>query len=158
MQESTNAQTTTVLSGTVRTSATISRLWGVQQVEEPPEVTDSAASIIAWHKYLRYEFPSLLNSACFHSVDSAYDSVERIFAAEVGRIEGVEELYVRKDRDYYRIWTVLNEPDVVIEDKIYEAQLRFMDQLDLPCDFAVIFRMGKDPAAVRPFGAHRICA
>lgn len=84
------------------------------------------------------------------------DSVERIFAAEVFQIEGIEGLYVRKDPDYYRIWTILNEPDVTIEDRIYEVQIRFMEQLDIPCDFTVIFRQGRDAASLRPSGALRI--
>lgn len=148
-----NAQAIAVLSGMARTSATVSRSWVLHQPEKHPEVTDSAASLIGWHKYLRFEFPSLVHSCSFDTVDSAYNSFERTFAAEVRKIQGVEEVYIRKDRDYFRFWTVLNEADVAIEDQIYDAQLRFMDQLDLPCDFTVIFRQGKDPSSVRPAGA-----
>jgi len=148
-----NAQAITVLSGMVRTSATVSRSWVLPQPDMHPEVTDSAASIIGWHRYLSFEFPSLVTSGSFDSVDSAYNSFERTFAAEVRKIQGVEQVYIRKDRDYYRVWTVLNEPDVAIEDQIYDAQLRFMAQLGLPCDFTVIFRQGKDPSSVRPAGA-----
>jgi hypothetical protein len=148
-----NAQAITIISGMVRTSATVFRTWVLRQTQKHPEVTDSAASIIPWDRYLRFEFPSLVSSGSFDSADSAYNSFERTFAAEVRKIQGVEEVYIRKDRDYFRVWTVLNEADVAIEDQIYDAQLRFMDQLDLPCDFTVIFRQGKDPSSVRPAGA-----
>lgn len=148
-----NAQAITVLSVVVRTSATVSRTWVLRQPEKRPEVTDSAVSIIGWQRYLRLEFPSLVPSGFFDSADTAYNPFERTFAAEVRKIQGVEEVYIRKDRDYFRVWTVLNEANVAIEDQIYDAQLRFMDQLDLPCDFTIIFRQGKDPLSVRPAGA-----
>lgn len=150
-----NARTTAVVTAMVRAYTTASSLWAFRR---PPshEITDSAAGTISWECYLKFEFPSFVLSAGYVRVDSAFNSVERLFAAEVGRIDGVEELYIRKDRDFYRMWTVLNEADVTIEDKVYDAQLRLMDQLDLPCDFSVIFRGGKDPASVRPGGAHRL--
>lgn len=151
-----NAQAIAVMSGLAWTSATVSRAWVVRQHEENPEITDSAPSFTGWHIYLRFEFPTLVDSCSFDIIDSAYNSFERTFAAEVRKIQGVEEVYIRKDRDYFRIWTVLNEADVAIEDQIYDAQVRFMDQLDLPCDFTVIFRQGKDPSSVRPAGASPI--
>ena len=148
-----NAQAITVLSVVVRTSATVSRTWVLRQPEKRPEVTDSAASIIGWQRYLRLEFPSLVPSGFFDSADTAYNSFEQTFASQVRRIQGIEQVFIRKDRDYYRIWTVMNEPDVAIEDQVYDAQLHFMAQLDLPCDFTIIFRQGRDSASIQPAGA-----
>ncbi|HXZ45062.1 MAG TPA: hypothetical protein VEH53_09545 [archaeon] len=129
--------------------ATVSRSWNLQHPGEQH-------SIPGWDRYLKLEFPSTIASNLSDSADSDLDSFERIFGAEVRKVQGIEEVYIRKDRDYYRIWTVLNEADVEIEDQIYDAQLRFIDQLDLPCDFAVIFRQGKDPSTIRPAGAYPI--
>jgi len=153
MHVSGNAEAITVASGGASTGATVSRSWLMRQLEQHPEQSDSAASIVAWHRYLSIEFPSLVSSGSFDSVDSAYNSLERTFASQVRGIQGVEQVYIRKDRDYYRIWTIINEPDVAIEDQVYDAQLHFMAQLSLPCDFTIIFRQGRDSASVRPAGA-----
>jgi hypothetical protein len=87
---------------------------------------------------------------------TAHDSLLQALAGEVGKIEGVESLYVRKDRGCLRIWTVLDDTNVLVEDKVYDAQLRLMDRLDIPCDCSIIFRQGKDPTAVQPAGALRL--
>ena len=88
--------------------------------------------------------------------DAAHDSLLRAFAGEVSKIQGVEGLYIRKDRGCLQIWTVLDDTNVSVEDKVYDAQLRLMDRLDMPCDCSIIFRQGKDPAAVQPAGAFRL--
>ena len=151
-----NVEAITVLSGVAWMGSTVSRSWVVRQSEQPPEESDSGACIIGWQRYLVFEFPSPVSSGSFDSVDSAYNSIERSFALQVRGILGVELVYIRKDRDYYRIWTIMNEPDVAIEDRVYDAQMHFMAQLDLPCDFTIIFRQGRDSESVRPAGAAQI--
>lgn len=106
--------------------------------------------------YDRFEIDSVTATAGHAPADAAHDSLLRAFAGEVGKIQGVEGLYVRKDLGCLQIWTVLDDVDVSVEDKVYDAQLRLMDRLDVPCDCSIIFRQGKDPAAVQPAGAFRL--
>ncbi|MBI4573124.1 MAG: hypothetical protein HY713_07530 [candidate division NC10 bacterium] len=47
--------------------------------------------------------------------------------------------------------------DLALEDQIYAAQLTLMDQFpEIPFDFAVIFRQGRDPDSIRPSRARRV--
>jgi hypothetical protein len=69
----------------------------------------------------------------------------------------VERVYYSPDKDFLRVWTIIPEPDLAIEEPIYDAQLRFMDKFpEYACDFSVIYRLGKPVEDVSPQGFSRI--
>ncbi len=89
--------------------------------------------------------------------DTILHSVGARLAESLSQIPGIERILVRRDDDFFRVWTVIADMDLRIEDEIYAAQLAFMDQFrDIPLDFSVIFRQGKDPETLLPAGAHEI--
>ncbi len=151
-----NAGASEVLVGIGFTITTVARVWPLSEPGLCEDVTDVANVIMVLERYLSWEFPSLVSSNPNDRIDSVIDSIERIFVVDVGKIEGVEQIFVRKDQDYFRIWTVINEPDVEIEDKIYEVQLTFIDRFKIPCDFSVIFRQGRSLDSINLPSARRI--
>lgn len=89
--------------------------------------------------------------------DGVSRSVESLFAKQLSGIRGVERIFVRKDNDFFRVWVVIPTKDLALEDQIYAAQLSFMDRFrDIPFDFTVIFREGKDAASIQPSGARLV--
>lgn len=89
--------------------------------------------------------------------DSVSRSVESLFAKQLSGIRGVERIFVRKDDDFFRVWVVIPMMDLALEDQIYAAQLSFMNRFrDIPFDFTVIFREGKDIASIQPSGARLV--
>lgn len=89
--------------------------------------------------------------------DTVFHSIEALFASRLSAVRGVERIFIRKDNDFFRVWVVIADVDLALEDQIYAAQLAFMDQFpDIPFDFAVIFRQGKDPDSIQPSGARRV--
>lgn len=88
-----------------------------------------------------------------------WHSVGAHLAGSLSQIPGIERIFVRKDDDFFRVWTVIADMDLRIEDQIYTAQLAFMDRFrDIPLDFSVIFRQGKSPETLLPAGAHEVYA
>lgn len=88
---------------------------------------------------------------------SVINSIDRLFAESFSTIGGIERVFVRKDRDFLRIWVVIRDIDLDLEDQIYAAQLGLMDRFpDIPFDFAVIFRQGKDPHSIQPSGSRLV--
>lgn len=85
------------------------------------------------------------------------DSIAKRAEEKFSAIPGVEQVYARRDSDFYRVWTVVPEMNRDLEDQICAAELAFMDRFpDIRFDFTVIFRQGKDPASIRPSGAFLI--
>lgn len=84
-------------------------------------------------------------------------SIEAVFAAKFSAIGGIEQVFIRRDNDFSRMWVVIADFDLALEDQIYAAQLTLMDQFpEIPFDFAVIFRQGRDPDSIRPSRARRV--
>lgn len=89
--------------------------------------------------------------------DTLADSIASRLQEKFSAIGGVERIYARRDRDFYSVWMVIPDMDRDLEDQIYAAELAFMDRFpDIPFDFTVIFRQGKDPASIHPYGAFPI--
>ncbi len=89
--------------------------------------------------------------------DSISDSIGSRFKDQIASIHAIERIFIRKDGDFFRIWLVIPAMDLAIEDRIYAAQLSFMDRFpDIRFDFTIIFREGKDPALIRPQGARLV--
>lgn len=86
--------------------------------------------------------------------DSVSAAIEREFMKMMEQILNVERVFIRKDEDFMRVWTVIPDVDIEVEDQIYEAQMTFMDKFsDIPCDFSVIFRQDLDLTALKPVDA-----
>jgi hypothetical protein len=89
--------------------------------------------------------------------DTKTHSIEMLLASRLSAIDGIERILIRKDHDFYRIWVVIPGIDLALEDEIYAAQFVLMAQFpEIPFDFAVIFRQGKDPASINPSGARLV--
>ncbi len=72
-------------------------------------------------------------------------------------IAGVDDIYVRRDSDFCRVWTVIPDMNRDLEDQIYAAELEIMDRFpNTRFDFTVIFSQGKDLASIQPSGAFLI--
>lgn len=89
--------------------------------------------------------------------DTVFHSIEAVFVNSLSTIRGIERILIRKDNDFFRVWVVIGDMDLEIEDQVYAAQLAFMDQFpDIPFDFTMIFRQGKDPASIQPSQARLV--
>lgn len=89
--------------------------------------------------------------------DSVIHSIERLLAEKLLKIRGIERILIRKDTDFFRAWVVIPDVDLVLEDQIYAAVLGFMDKFpDIPFDFAVLFRRGKEPSSIQPARAFQV--
>jgi hypothetical protein len=89
--------------------------------------------------------------------DTILHTIEGLLAEKLSTIQGIERILIRKDTDFFRAWVVIPDIDLAIEDQIYAAVLNFMDKFpDMPFDFAVLFRQGKDPNSIQPARAFQV--
>ena len=71
--------------------------------------------------------------------------------------ESIKGVYWAHEESTVRIWTVIDEPNDVLEEQIYKAQLRFMDShVHLYWDFSVIYRFGKSMQTIIPTDAIKV--
>lgn len=107
-------------------------------------------SEVAWF----WQDPVNIASEPGQPTDTTSAAIEREFVQLVRQIPEVERIFIRKDEDFMRIWTVIHDVNIDAEDSIYEAQMRFMDEFrGFPCDFSVIFRQELDLTTLKPVGA-----
>lgn len=86
---------------------------------------------------------------------SIRDSVERCFAKPLAAIDGVEAVFLRKNREFLGIWVVTNRPDPVIEDAIYTRYFQVMDGIpDYETDLCVLYRMDRALELITPHGSY----
>jgi hypothetical protein len=86
-------------------------------------------------------------------------SLKQLFVDKIRHLPDVEAIYWRESGSRVRVWTIMDEPDLDVENSIYKAELEVMDLLgDLQFDFSVIFRRGKDRKHMSPERATRIFA
>jgi len=124
----------------------------------PDEITPSRELNAIWSPlgYLRAEFPSQW-SYLPHVSSTITNSLAKFFLSFLPVDPRIERVYWAYEVSVLRIWTIVDNPDDVVEEPIYEAQLRFMDKFpDLECDFSVIYRLGKPVEDIRPEGAHLV--
>ena len=63
----------------------------------------------------------------------------------------IQAVFWAYEEDTLRIWTIITEPDLSLENKITESQLKYMDQYpNLEYDFSVIYSFGKDMKDLNP--------
>ena len=85
------------------------------------------------------------------------DSLAKFFVSFLPPDSKIEQIYWAFEGSVLRIWTIIDNPDDVVEEPIYEAQLRFMDKFpDVDCDFTVIYRLGKPLEEISPELANRV--
>jgi len=91
------------------------------------------------------------------AVDTDLYSLMRLFVSRVSGVPEIERIFWKVKDNRVRVWIVIDEPDLSAENRIYDAELDFMDMFpELLFDFAVIFRQGKNPAGIFPEGATRV--
>lgn len=93
----------------------------------------------------------------FRDSDTQLHSLVRRFVGGVAHLPEVERVFWKVEGDRVRVWTIINQPNVYVENQIYDTQLEFMDMFpELSCDFAVIFRQGKALDQISPEGAKQV--
>ena len=69
------------------------------------------------------------------------DSLESFIVKNISRIPEVEYILLLSTDNYYEIWTVINELDREVRDRIYDIEYNILEQFpDLYFDFHVVCR------------------
>jgi len=93
------------------------------------------------------------------SIDTISDSLKQLFVSRISHLVEVERVFWRAEENRVRVWTIMDEPCLEIENQIYDAQLQFMDLFpEILFDFSVIFRQGKGREQISPSGATEVFA
>jgi hypothetical protein len=88
--------------------------------------------------------------------DTVTHSLRGLFVDRISTLPRVELVFWKRAAGRIRVWTILDEPHLETENRIYDVQLEMMDLLpDVRFDFSVIFRQGKDVRQFSPEGAIR---
>lgn len=73
------------------------------------------------------------------------------FARIVKKEAAVEAVYWRNDGDLLRAWSVLDDYNRQVEDRVYQAEAETLDQYpDVRLSFRVLYRHGRKLTDVRP--------
>lgn len=128
--------------------ANVSWVWADSTRQTPQEV------------YLLESDYEVALAGAFHlSVDTISDSLKQLFVSRISHLVEVELVFWRAEENRVRVWTVMDEPRLEVENQIYDAQLQFMDLFpEILFDFAVIFRQGKSREQILPSGATKVFA
>jgi hypothetical protein len=108
----------------------------------------------AWWKPTR----SVTSNGChFRWSDTLAESLATRLREKFCTISGIEKIFVKRDRDFYRVWTVIPDMDIDLEDRICDAQLAIIDLFpETKFDFSVVFRRERDCGWFAPYGAVQI--
>lgn len=96
-------------------------------------------------------FSNTTDEVILHSFKN---SVESFLSETISRIAGIKEIMVRSDSDFLKVWVMIDEPSIEIEDQIYAEymkQLRVMP--GFPVDLSVMYGMGRTSSQIAPQGA-----
>lgn len=106
--------------------------------------------------YLRVEFPS--EFWYFPNVATTVThSLEQFFVGILPKDDRIEHVYWAAEDDILKIWTVIPEPDFLLEAPLYEAQMAFIEKFpEYQCDFSVIYRFGKSLNDIAPQGGRLV--
>jgi hypothetical protein len=121
----------------------------------PAQWTISGGAVFSQEVYFELLYGLLAESqAVGLKADTLSHSVSALFVAQIKGLPDVERVFWRRESTRIRVWTVIDQPDVVVEDQIYKAQSDLMDLLpEYSFDFSVIFRQGKPHDQISPRGA-----
>jgi hypothetical protein len=97
------------------------------------------------------------NEGCFLWSDTLAESLAARLREKFSSISGIEKIFVRRDKDFYRVWTVIPDMDIDLEDRIYDTQLAIIDLFpETKFDFSVVFRRERGRDWFSPYGAAQI--
>jgi len=129
-------------------------------------------SSLAWFDSVRYRnaesapyyvfigrLPSSVYSQweALREADTQFHSLVHRFVDRVSHLIEIELIFWKLEHDRICVWTIIDQPNLQVENQIYDSQLAFMDMFpELSCDFAVIFRQGKASQQVCPEGAKQV--
>jgi len=99
--------------------------------------------------YLNDEFPSLWP----YVSSTISNSLARFFVSFLPQDQRIMDVLWAFEPHLLRIWTVIDEPDLDLERKVYEAERRFLNKMDDSCDFTIMYAFGKSITDIRPTGA-----
>jgi hypothetical protein len=72
----------------------------------------------------------------------------------VRKVPAVEIVCIKGERDFYKVWTILDKREDSIDEAIYAAEVEVMDALqNAQLDFTILHRMGKPLSEILPHGA-----
>ncbi len=124
---------------------------GASNMELRPEFNPCGFSIHQIEAEWQEEIPPNPREEILHSFR---DSVESFLAGIICKIHGTEEILVRNDSDFLRVWVMINEPDLEIEDRIYSEYItRLKCMPNFQIDLCVMYRMGRPSTEITPQGA-----
>lgn len=84
---------------------------------------------------------------------SVASGLQMEFVRAVQGVPGVEQVLVREEAEFTRIWTMIADVDLGTEDAIYDAQAEFLRRFpDARVDFSVLYRQGREPRDMTPRG------
>jgi hypothetical protein len=79
------------------------------------------------------------------------------FVKQIKELSKVKKVFWAFEADYLRVWTVIDGPNEEVQEKIYQAELEFMDTFPkITCDFVVLFQPNDECAVVRPQSAYQV--
>lgn len=97
------------------------------------------------------------NEGRFCWSDTLAESLATRLQEKFSSISGIEKIFVRRDKDFYRVWTVIPDMDIDLEDRICDAQLAIIDLFpETKIDFSVVFRRERGRDWFSPYGAAQI--
>lgn len=91
------------------------------------------------------------------SVVGGIRDATRLFVERLSRIRQIEHVVSRVEDGIVKLWAIIDQPDVNVENQVYDTQLTLMD--DFPetlFDFYIIFRQGRSLDEVNPAGTTRL--
>ncbi len=128
----------------------------VSEKLEGQDLTRYVGVVIKYGKEWNPVATSGIQSTVDHSTSDT-NSIAKLLADKFSAIKGIESLFFRRDDDFYRVWVVIANFELPLEDQIYSAQMVVMDQLGgISFDFTVLARQGQDPGSIQPFQARRV--
>ncbi len=81
------------------------------------------------------------------------DSLANYFVSFLPSNPAIQRVCWTFDGPRLRVWTIIPAPDDLLEEQIYDAQLRFMEKFpEMSFDFVVLYLFGNPIADVRPTG------
>lgn len=82
------------------------------------------------------------------------DLLTKNFVSYLPEDPKIQAVFWAFEKETLRIWTIITEPDLSLENEITGSQLKFIDQYpNLEYDFSVIYSFGKDIKDLHPDGS-----
>lgn len=121
-----------------------------QQMQSPPVFVRSEG---------RYAYPVIAPELA----DSETSSVEKFIAKPLLKIPGVRRILMRREREFIRIWVLIDEPNLAVEEKIYHVYVELLPKIQssqhqIETDLTVIYLDGRPSESIEITHANPISA